>query len=465
MAQPLVRSDRRVFNNRSEPGTPDRERIRDCAVPFPLPFGRAHWLRPRDDDGYPMNSTRRSILQRLVLAAGVLFASTGPICAAEALEHLRDRLRLAIDHERVSVSGLSSGGWMANQFHIAFSSAIMGAGVLAAGPYHCAGGTSWLCHWTPYGWLTPHDTCQAVHVCTRSARKTYGPLAPYLGPPDAATSVDSTLRASANGTIDALENLRGDRVWLFSGQRDSLAPREVMEELRIYYRMLFDRPEVGNPRTAIAFVDDLAVEHAMVVDIAGPEAENRCGAYASPYINDCDYPAAGRLLTFLYELPADGPAPRYGDWDRSALNAFDQTAFFDSSDTGVSLNGTGNLYVPAACRGEVRCPLHVAFHGCEQYAEAIDAAHGDVAATERPYFHTHSGYNEYADRYGIVVLYPQTTAWGLAGDAARNPKGCWDWWGYSGDDYFLRSGKQMRAVRAMIACLARAAACHTPEDP
>ena len=32
-----------------------------------------------------------------------------------------------------------------------------------------------------------------------------------------------------------------------------------------------------------------------------------------------------------------------------------------------------------------------------------------------------------------------------------NPKGCWDWWGYSGDKYLGRDGKQMRAVRAMIA--------------
>jgi hypothetical protein len=31
-----------------------------------------------------------------------------------------------------------------------------------------------------------------------------------------------------------------------------------------------------------------------------------------------------------------------------------------------------------------------------------------------------------------------------------NPKGCWDWWGYSGDDNLGRDGKQMRAVRVMI---------------
>jgi poly(3-hydroxybutyrate) depolymerase len=31
-----------------------------------------------------------------------------------------------------------------------------------------------------------------------------------------------------------------------------------------------------------------------------------------------------------------------------------------------------------------------------------------------------------------------------------NPKGCWDWWGYTGSDYHTRNGVQVRAVRAMI---------------
>jgi hypothetical protein len=37
----------------------------------------------------------------------------------------------------------------------------------------------------------------------------------------------------------------------------------------------------------------------------------------------------------------------------------------------ISLNETGYLYVPASCENgapaAVRCSLHVAFHGCQQY--------------------------------------------------------------------------------------------------
>ena len=41
---------------------------------------------------------------------------------------------------RITVSGVSAGGYMAVQAHVAFADKIGGAGVVAAGPYHCARG-------------------------------------------------------------------------------------------------------------------------------------------------------------------------------------------------------------------------------------------------------------------------------------------------------------------------------------
>ena len=40
-----------------------------------------------------------------------------------------------------TVSGFSSGAMMATQLHMAFSSQIEGAGILAGVPYHCAEGS------------------------------------------------------------------------------------------------------------------------------------------------------------------------------------------------------------------------------------------------------------------------------------------------------------------------------------
>jgi poly(3-hydroxybutyrate) depolymerase len=57
-----------------------------------------------------------------------------------------------------------------------------------------------------------------------------------------------------------------------------------------------------------------------------------------------------------------------------------------------------------------------------------------------------AGYNEWADANRIVVLYPQAESI----PPFPNPRGCWDWWGYTDGNYATRSGKQMAAIRAMI---------------
>ena len=44
-------------------------------------------------------------------------------------------------------------------------------------------------------------------------------------------------------------------------------------------------------------------------------------------------------------------------------------------------------------------------------------------------FPTQAGYNEVAELNNIVVLYPQTSL------IMQNPYGCWDIFGYTGDDY------------------------------
>jgi poly(3-hydroxybutyrate) depolymerase len=91
--------------------------------------------------------------------------------------------------------------------------------------------------------------------------------------------------------------------------------------------------------------------------------------------------------------------------------------------------------LPRACDTE-RCRIHVAFHGCRQGAETVG---------ER--FVSDSGYNRWADTNRLIVLYPQAIAryfW------TYNPRGCWDWWGYTGERYATKEGAQIRAVLAMV---------------
>jgi poly(3-hydroxybutyrate) depolymerase len=75
------------------------------------------------------------------------------------------------------------------------------------------------------------------------------------------------------------------------------------------------------------------------------------------------------------------------------------------------------------------------FHGCRQ-----------GAATLGERFVSEAGYNRWADTNRLIVLYPQVGAswW------PYNPRGCWDWWGYTGAQYATKDAPQIRAVLAMV---------------
>jgi poly(3-hydroxybutyrate) depolymerase len=308
----------------------------------------------------------------------------------------------------MSVSGVSAGGYMAVQFHVAHSRLVDGVGVLAAGPYYCAQGSAWT----------------ARYNCMKPGSWT--PL------PEVSVLLGATRTLAASGQIDPVSELGNDRVWLFSGNRDDTVRREVTEALRRYYATLL-------PAAQVAFVANVDAGHAMVTADYG----SACAATARPFLNDCDFDAAGALLAHLHGPLAPAAAQASGE-----LVTFDQREFVDSA-YGVSLDDEGLVYVPDAC-GSGACRVHVAFHGCQQGRAAV----GDA-------FARHAGYNRWADTNRIIVLYPQVIArsgwgpWPWPTSFVYNPNGCWDWWGYSGALYHTRAGAQIRAVKAMVDRLAQ----------
>jgi poly(3-hydroxybutyrate) depolymerase len=94
---------------------------------------------------------------------------------------------------------------------------------------------------------------------------------------------------------------------------------------------------------------------------------------------------------------------------------------------------TAYLYIPKACvNSDSACALHLVLHGCAQSADTIGTA-----------FIEQSGYLEWADANDIVLAFPQVEKSVVA---PLNPHACWDWWGYTGDDYAYRSGPQMSVL-------------------
>lgn len=313
---------------------------------------------------------------------------------------------LGIDAAAISVSGISSGGFLAHQFHVAHSARIMGAGIIAGGPYACARGRY------PFNLLRALSVCSAI---TSGA---------FRGPPDPQQSIAAVRAAEQAGTIDASAGLRGDRVLLFSGRQDDLVPPAVVETVDTVYRAFDDAQ-------AIRMVGDVDAPHAMITAAFG----NRCETNQTPFISNCGFDLAGAVLGQIYGALVS-PAAATGEF-----RVFAQAAFVDPR-VQHGLAARGWLYIPRACAGG-GCRLHVALHGCQQTEAMIGEA-----------FIRHAGYNEWAEANRIVVLYPQAAVlerrvlgiplpW-------PNPQGCWDWWGFTGPDYANRSGPQIEAINAML---------------
>lgn len=319
------------------------------------------------------------------------------------------------DIKQTSVSGLSSGGFMAVQFAVAYSSIVKGAGVVAGGPYYCARG----------------DVLNATSKCSCTGFSFFGfsfcQVAP--GATDIAQLIAITDQNARDGTVDATSNLKRQRIWMFSGALDSIVPSPVMDDLKDYFLHYIDRAN-------IQYRKDVQAEHAMPSDTYG----NACKNLGAPYINNCKFDAAGELLKWIYGVNLH---------DRNNANLhgkvieFDQSEFVrDHDPESHGMAKSGFAYVPSDCDGAAQgaCRIHVAFHGCEQNVSMI----GDK-------FINYAGYNQWADTNHIIVLYPQTKP-----SLVSNPKGCWNWFDFGHDDpaYAKKNGYQPAAVKAMIDRLA-----------
>ena len=335
---------------------------------------------------------------------------------------------LRLDPASVTVSGLSSGGFFAHQFHVAFSRTVAGAAILAGGPYGCVEVIN-----NPFWPFWKLDrTSAAVVACTHYFGSRYWGLRP--DPPDTEDVRQLIEAAFRDGEIDDPAQMADDRVWLFRGDLDAVVPAAVAGSLADLYRLLGVDDEAldiepGDPQRP--------ANHGIPVEsfAADSRFERRvCAEYEPPFVIECGYDAAGILLRHLYP---DGFVPDPVDpHGAGSLLAFDQTEFFQPSQT-AGLSGVGYIYIPEACRAG-DCRLHVAFHGCRQNADA----QGDERVHDD--FVRDAGYNRWAAANRIVVLYPQAT------EAAGNPRSCWDFWGYSGDGWRTRQGIQMRAVGSMV---------------
>ncbi len=333
--------------------------------------------------------------RRFVFAALLCLAGLNSAGAAVTLPALN------VDTSQITVSGLSSGGFMANQLGYAYSATFKGIGVFAGGPYMCAGHSN-------------YTAC--MYNATISA------------------SMLNTMQADINnwsGTSNDSKSLvTGQKIYLFVGTSDYTVGPNPMNAVQTQYT------NNGVPAANLSYIQRSATAHTFPTDFDST-GNNSCSSTASPYISNCGYDGAkAALSTFYGTLSARNDAPAAANYIQ-----YDQTPYTAGN---AGMDATGWLYVPASCAGGAQCKLHVALHGCAQTQGQI----GDK-------FVKNTGYTRWADTNSIIVLFPQakvdnTSHATSASGSLANPNGCWDWIGWYGSNFAQKAGAQMTAIKAMV---------------
>ena len=325
--------------------------------------------------------------------------------------------RLNAIKNQSSISGLSSGAFMATQYHIAYSQDLVGVAAVAGGPWQCAASNP----------LNPNPLSTATSTCTCLK----GLPCPYLGAPfpDVSKIYNLAKAAEEAGSIDKLENVLDDKIYLFSGKQDKTVLTPVVDSANDFYQTL------GISDEQILYDNQVDAGHAFITN---QEVDLDCPLSQTPFINDCQYRQARILLEQIY-----------GDLDESTpyktdnLIKFEQKPFVPEYRFNISsMNPDAYVYIPTDCQQDAtECRVHVALHGCEQGIQSI-----------KEKYVTGTGYLEVAEANQLIVLFPQVDK---SSFIPYNPKGCWDFWGYTNNSwppytYYTKEAIQMRAIKAML---------------
>lgn len=231
-----------------------------------------------------------------VAAVALLFSAAQAAEQQTTLADLGKRLKL--DPAQVSVSGVSSGGFMAHQFHVAHSKDIIGSGVIAGGPYYCAK-DSYMRGLTVCTAFALEGMCVGLDFCKSTARPLYqgpGPAPCGKSASDdalamAKESVDATLDGEQPINIDDPGGIIGDKVMILHGVNDTLLPVGVSDALYEYFPLLYQRLGQVLPEGTVVYLKEVPSPHAVVTDnhagLKPPAQINSCERFGSPYINVC----------------------------------------------------------------------------------------------------------------------------------------------------------------------------------
>src|SRR5512134_748554 len=208
----------------------------------------------------------------LIIAAGAAWMTVA--AAAERLP------ALDAQSERVTVSGLSSGAYMAVQLAVSHSARVNGVGVFAGGPYYCVG----------------INATRAESVCMQ-------------GNPGADGSIRDAERLASLRLIDSTQNLRTMKAWLLAGEKDSKVVTAVVLANRDFF--------AHYNKASVQFRVQPGLGHGLATPSNGVD----CETSAPPFLNRCGVDVVGEMLGALH------PGVAAGSGKEGRVLAFNQADF------------------------------------------------------------------------------------------------------------------------------------------
>lgn len=443
----------------------------------------------------------KSLISELCRKHLCFLAFVAPVAMAHEVMPAQDLPKVNIDTSTITVSGVSSGAYLAAQLQVAYSSTFKGMGSIAGGPYLCAGTKG------------PANIDTIKLQCMSGVGTT-----PYTQLVAGAKSLASA------GHIDPLANLLYAKIFIFNSQEDQVINPLLGLSSREFFNS-FSRAPSGDSFTSFCTPDTNFVKacdgipgylpgplgpyliaHGMPTahqsflhfengsDLGYPCAPANSQQYPwfpnpfyrgnDPWIYYCPYPnlitpavegydLASLMLEHLYGSIKQSVSP---DELKGKFYSFEQLPFVDDSDVTTvtelqdhGIGETGYVYVPSGCEdGTTACKLHVALHGCQQFPEwqftgkTGSPVSGQTIKFQDLFFGQQGAYNVVAEPNNIVVLYPQAHNIGTQ-QSDTNPYGCWEFWAFFDKDsgagdpsgaYFTKDGRQMKMIKNMVDHLA-----------
>jgi len=167
-----------------------------------------------------------------------------------------------IDSDKISISGISSGAFMAVQMGVAYSKTFSGVGSIAGGIYGCALGQPML----------------ATQTCMKNPESVNVPF-----------YVEHTKNLEKFNYIDSTKNLKRQKIYIFASTGDDVVNMEAGQKLKEYYQSFIPESQIyitSTPHTAHGFP---------TIASGGP-----CQDSALPWILNCQFDAAFEILNQIY---------------------------------------------------------------------------------------------------------------------------------------------------------------------